>query len=381
MEGLDMDNILSPDEVDNLFSDDVSQETEVTPPEQGEDNKDKTTTEEPIVDPESLFEEPESVGSGTEDTQKEGENTQSEKTGTSPNKNFYSSIASALKDEGILSDLDDETVGKIDTPEAFAEAMEAQIKAQLDERQRRIDEALSVGVEPTEVRKYEGTIQYLNTITEDSLTAETPEGEKLRKQLIYQDYINRGFDEKRAQRETLKSFNSGSDIDDAKEALASNKDYFQSSYQEMIEEAKREEEELKKEAKREAEQLKKSIYEDSELFGIKLDKPTREKVYESITKPIYKDPESGEYLTAIQKYQRDNKTDFMKKLGLVFALTDGFTNIEKLANPLAKKKVKQSLRELEHTINTTRRNQDGSLNYIAGVSDDPESKAGWDIDA
>lgn len=71
----------------------------------------------------------------------------------------------------------------------------------------------------------------------------------------------------------------------------------------------------------------------------------------------------------------------MKKLGLVFALTDGFTNIEKLANPLAKKKVKQSLRELEHTINTTRRNQDGSLNYIAGVSDDPESKAGWDIDA
>ena len=53
MEGLDMDNILSPDEVNNLFTGEESQETQVTPPEKQEDdvNKEdnKTTTEVPDV--------------------------------------------------------------------------------------------------------------------------------------------------------------------------------------------------------------------------------------------------------------------------------------------------------------------------------------------
>ena len=58
------------------------------------------------------------------------------------------------------------------------------------------------------------------------MNSENNEGENLRKQLIYQDFINRGYSKERATREVQKSFNSGSDIDDAKEALLSNKQYF-----------------------------------------------------------------------------------------------------------------------------------------------------------
>ena len=382
MEGLDMSNILSPDEVDNLFTDDGGEETQVIPPEKQEEDKDnKTTTEIPEVDPESLFDESESVGSEKVDT-KGKESTSSKETGASPKTNFYSSIASALKEEGILSDLDDETLSKIESPEDFAEAMEAQLKAQLDERQKRIDEALQVGIEPDEVRKYEGTISYLNTITEDAIIDESAEGEKLRKQLIFQDFLNRGFSKERAQRETQKSISSGSDIEDAKEALASNKEYFKQEYDNIIAEAREAEEAEKARLKKEAADLKKSILEDKEVFeGLELDKTTREKVYNSISKPVYKDPETGEYLTAVQKYERDNRPDFLKKLGVLFTLTDGFTNLDKLVKPAAKKQVRKSLRELEHTINTTRRNTDGSLNFMSGVSDDSESKVSdYDID-
>lgn len=382
MEGLDMSNILSPDEVDNLFTDDVGEETQVIPPEKQEEDKDnKTTTEIPEVDPESLFDESESVGSEKVDT-KGKESTSSKETGASPKTNFYSSIASALKEEGILSDLDDETLSKIESPEDFAEAMEAQLKAQLDERQKRIDEALQVGIEPDEVRKYEGTISYLNTITEDAIIDESAEGEKLRKQLIFQDFLNRGFSKERAQRETQKSISSGSDIEDAKEALASNKEYFKQEYDNIIAEAREAEEAEKARLKKEAADLKKAILEDKEVFeGLELDKTTREKVYNSISKPVYRDPETGEYLTAVQKYERDNRPDFLKKLGVLFTLTDGFTNLDKLVKPTAKKQVRKSLRELEHTINTTRRNADGSLNFMSGVSDDPESKVSdYDID-
>lgn len=382
MEGLDMSNILSPDEVDNLFTDDGGEETQVIPPEKQEEDKDnKTTTEIPEVDPESLFDESESVGSEKVDT-KGKESTSSKETGASPKTNFYSSIASALKEEGILSDLDDETLSKIESPEDFAEAMEAQLKAQLDERQKRIDEALQVGIEPDEVRKYEGTISYLNTITEDAIIDESAEGEKLRKQLIFQDFLNRGFSKERAQRETQKSISSGSDIEDAKEALASNKEYFKQEYDNIIAEAREAEEAKKARLKKEAADLKKAILEDKEVFeGLELDKTTREKVYNSISKPVYRDPETGEYLTAVQKYERDNRPDFLKKLGVLFTLTDGFTNLDKLVKPAAKKQVRKSLRELEHTINTTRRNTDGSLNFMSGVSDDSESKVSdYDID-
>lgn len=382
MEGLDMSNILSPDEVDNLFTDDGGEETQVISPEKQEEDKDnKTTTEIPEVDPESLFDESESVGSEKVDT-KGKESTSSKETGASPKTNFYSSIASALKEEGILSDLDDETLSKIESPEDFAEAMEAQLKAQLDERQKRIDEALQVGIEPDEVRKYEGTISYLNTITEDAIIDESAEGEKLRKQLIFQDFLNRGFSKERAQRETQKSISSGSDVEDAKEALASNKEYFKQEYDNIIAEAREAEEAEKARLKKEAADLKKAILEDKEVFeGLELDKTTREKVYNSISKPVYRDPETGEYLTAVQKYERDNRPDFLKKLGVLFTLTDGFTNLDKLVKPTAKKQVRKSLRELEHTINTTRRNTDGSLNFMSGVSDDPESKVSdYDID-
>lgn len=383
MEGLDMDNILSPDEVESLFTSDGSEETQVTPPEQQEEeNKEKPTTEVPEVNPDELFtEEPESVGSEKVDTQGKEDTTSKEETGTSPKTNFYSSIASALKEEGILSALDEETLSKIQTPEDFAEAMENELKAKLDERQKRIDEALQVGVEPDEVRKYEGTINYLNTITEDAISDESANGEKLRKQLIFQDFLNRGFSKERAQRETQKSFNSGSDVEDAKEALASNKEYFQQEYEDLIAEARAEEEAEKARTKKEAEELKKSILDEKEIFkGLELDKTTREKVYNSISKPVYKDPETGQYLTAIQKYERDNKQDFLKKIGLLFTMTDGFTNLDKLVKPTATKQVKKSLRELEHTINTTRRNTDGSLSFISGVSDDPESKVSYELD-
>lgn len=383
MEGLDIDNILSPDEVESLFTSDGSEETQVTPPEQQEEeNKEKPTTEVPEVNPDELFtEEPESVGSEKVDTQGKEDTTSKEETGTSPKTNFYSSIASALKEEGILSALDEETLSKIQTPEDFAEAMENELKAKLDERQKRIDEALQVGVEPDEVRKYEGTINYLNTITEDAISDESANGEKLRKQLIFQDFLNRGFSKERAQRETQKSFNSGSDVEDAKEALASNKEYFQQEYEDLIAEARAEEEAEKARTKKEAEELKKSILDEKEIFkGLELDKTTREKVYNSISKPVYKDPETGQYLTAIQKYERDNRQDFLKKIGLLFTMTDGFTNLDKLVKPTATKQVKKSLRELEHTINTTRRNTDGSLSFISGVSDDPESKVSYELD-
>ena len=385
-EELSLDNILGAEEIENLFVED--EDTQDTPPANGEPpkkeeepDKDKEETTE-VVDVDNLFTDtPESVGSGKENTE-EKEDTTPKGDGTSP-KNFYSSIAKALKEEGIFPDLDDEGLSKVKDPEDFRDLIDQQIKAGLDERQRRIDEALNAGVEPTEIRKYENTINFLDSLKEENISDEGDKGEKLRKDLIYQDFINRGYSKERAAREVQKSFNAGTDIDDAKEALKSNIDFFKDKYDELVNEAKSEAEQEEKERKEQAEKLKSSILNDKDVFGdLSINKSTRQKIYDNIAKPVYKDPETGEYFTAIQKYEMENRTDFLKNIGLLFTLTDGFKNLDGLVKGKVKKEVKKGLRELEHTLNNTARTSDGNLKFVSGVDEDPESfiGKGWNLD-
>lgn len=380
MDGLNIDNILSVDEIDNLFVEE--EETESPDVDLGEEEKQKEKTTE--VDPENLFsDEPESVGSEEEDNQEDQEDTDSKKDGSSPKKNFYSSIAKALQEEGIFPDLDDERTNKISTPEDFAQAIEETIQSKLDERQRRIDEALNANVEINDIKKYENTIQYLDSLQDETLTVEGEQGENLRKQLIFQDFVNRGYSEQRAQREVQKSLNAGTDIEDAKEALKSNKEFFNTQYETLIENAKKEDEKIIAQRKEESVKIKKAILEDKKVFGeIQLDKTTRQKIFDNISKPVYKDPETGEYYTAIQKYEMENRTEFLKNLGLLFTLTDGFKSLDKLVKGKVTKEVKKGLKELENTLNNTARTSDGNLKFISGVDEDPEAfiGKGWDLD-
>ena len=384
-EELSMDNILSADEIEGLFED---QEIQDTQPEENEENTDENqennneeTEETTEVTTENTSEKPEGVGS--EDNIEEQEDTTSNKGGSSPKNNFYSSIAKAFAEEGIFPDLDDESASKIKTPEEFRDLIEDRIKSELDERQKRVDEALNAGVEPSDIRKYENTISYLDSIKDETITSENEEGEKLRKQLIYQDFVNRGYSQERATREVKKSFDAGTDIEDAKEALKSNLEFFQGQYDNLIEEAKAEEEKEIKQRKEQAEKLKKSILEDKEVFGeLSIDKKTRQKIFDNISKPIYKDPNTGQIFTALQKYEMENRTDFLKNVSLVFTLTDGFKNLDGLVKGKVKKEVKKGIRELENVLNNTARTSDGNLRFVSNVEDDPESfiGQGWTLD-
>lgn len=390
-EELILDNILGAEEIENLFVDDEVQDTspedEVTPDQEDgkEDKKNKEKDEETteVIDVDNLFtDEPESVGSGKDNT-KGKEDTSSREDSTSPQKTIYSSIAKALKEEGIFPDLDDEVLSKVKEPEDFRDLVEQQIKAGLEERQKRIDDALNYGIEPTEIKRYENTLNFLDSVKEENITDESDKGEELRKNLIFQDFINRGYSRERATREVQKSFNAGTDIEDAKEALKSNTEYFKGKYDDLIEDAKLEAQKEEENRKEQANKLKESILNEKNILGdLSIDKPTRQKIYDNISKPIYRDPETGEYYTAIQKYKKDNRVDFLKYLGLIFTLTDGFKSLDGLVKGKVRKEVKNGLRDLERAINNTARNSDGNLKFVSGVDEDPESfiGKGWKID-
>ena len=389
MEELTLDSILTGDQINNLFS---NEETQGAPPEEKgdkEDNKKDKETKPPEektneietteASLEALFGEPESVGSNEDKQDKE--DTSSNKSNTSSN--FYSSIANALVEDGILQNLNEESLSKIKTSEDFAEAISNEIKSQLDERQKRINEALESGMELSEVQQYERYINILDNVTDEQLDSEGEEGENLRKNIIYQDCLNKGFSKERAMKVVDRAIRSGTDIEDAKEALQDNKKFFKDKYDSVLKEAKQAQEEEKKKLKKQAEELKTSILEEDKAFGeISLDKKTRQRVYDSICKPVYTNPESGEKLTVIQKYELEHRTDFLKNVGLLFVLTDGFKNINKLVNDKVKKETKKSLSNLEHTLKSSGSNLNkGNLSFANNSGDnDPESLfKGWQL--
>lgn len=360
MEELDLDNILSGDEIATLFEEPPKKE----PKEEPKEEKKEETTD---FDEENPFgtSQKESVGSEDEDIQGKGDTDNNGVSSSPKNKNFYSSITDALVVDGIFPDLDKETIQNVKTPEDFQKIIEEQINARFTEKEKRINEALNNKVEPSVVQQYESTIDYLNNINDDSLSTEDEEGENLRRQLIYNDYLNRGFSKTRAEKMVNDAIENGTDIDDAKDALQGVKDFYNNKYKEILDSAKENEEKLAEERTKQSENLKKSIMEDKNLYGdVDVDKATRTKIYDFITKPIHKDS-NGNYMTALQKYQSENTIEAMKNFAICYTLTNGFKDWSKLGSKQAKKEVKKGLANLEKVINSTSRNNDGSLGFVS----------------
>ena len=367
-------------DIENIFMDESELERtqEELTPEEKEKKKNEKPTE---LNEEDLFLSTESVSS-EEETQEQEDTTlaeeQKKKNSTSPN--TYSSLAIALKQDGILSELEDKDIEEVKDAESLALAIEKQVESRFESSQKRIKEALDNDVDPSDIKRFENTLTYLNNIKEEDIKDETEKGENLRKQLIFTDLINKGFSKERATKKVNQSFDSGTDIEDALDALDGNKEHFSDSYQKLIDDAKAETEAEKKRIKKDSETLQKKILDTESPFGeLKLDKATRKAAFDNINKPIFKD-EDGTYLTAIQKYQKDNKIDFMHKLGVIFTLTDGFKNMEKLIKGAVAKETRKGLKELEHVLATSRSINDGGLELMGAGGNDSESYSGLRLD-
>ena len=180
MDTLDSDNIFTDEEVTRILGeiDSPEKESEETINDGDNEDQEEEVAEEEFLDEFSDREPSESVGSRTPESEQQG----------SP-ANIFNSIASALREEGVFPDLDDATLNEVKDARSFRQLIDKQIASGLDERQRRIDDALSNGVQPSEIQQYEGALAYLNQITDEALTANSEQGEDLRKRIIYQEGI------------------------------------------------------------------------------------------------------------------------------------------------------------------------------------------------
>lgn len=264
--------------------------------------------------------------------------------------NFYSSIATSLHKDGILNLLDDTDFKEVTDATSFAAVFQKQIDSMLDAQQQRINEALNSNVPVDAVKQFEQTISYLEGIDQSTIESESEEAEQLRGNIIVQDYMNKGFSQERANKEAAKSFDAGTDIEDAIDSLKDVKKFYNEGYKKVLTESKEAKQNKLKEEKKQLQELEDKFLKTEEpIKGIKLTPLERKKMYKQFTDFVDKDA-SGKPLNAIQKYAKDNPSDYQYALNTLYYLTDGFQNLGKVVGKEVKNKTKSALSELEKTL-------------------------------
>lgn len=387
MDGIGLDNMLGAEEVEKMFSNTATQEEETNPEnkseeETSESNNNSETEETAEVDFSDLFgNQPESVG-GEKNTERNGGAPESSDGQGSPQKNLFSSIAKAVRDEGVFPDLSDDTINAVKDAATLKKLFDDQISNMFTEEQKRLKNAMESGATSDEMQQYQNALnlsQFLeNRDTLATLNKESADGENLRRRVMYQDYANKGFNHDRALKMIQKSFDDGTDLEDAKEAYNSCKEYYKQQIDDFQQEIEKRQQAQKANEQKQFSNLKKHILDTENFYdGVKVDRQTRQKAYDAIARPVYKD-EQGNYINALQKYQREHPTEFMENVALLFALTDEFKNVNKLTQKKVQQGIKKGFEEVANVLNTTRRNGDGTLN-LANSAPDTEDRENWTL--
>lgn len=353
-EGLDLELNLD----DNLEIEQTSSEEETSE----EENEINNTGEDQSDSEEVAGEDQEDEGSDTDDEESDD---------VSPDDNLYSSFASVLVEKGLLPSLDLEN-SKISTIDDLTETLRSEVNNQA--KQYLIEkvgeegyEALEKGISLAEYQNYQNNVNTLDNIDDDVLENDL----ELAKQIIKQDYISQGMTESRVNRILKKSIDLGEDVvlEDAKESLQSLKAIQAMQLEKLAEQRQEQQNQQKLLQEKIDNDLKNSIYNQDEYFeNLKVNKDIKDKVYNSITKIVSTNPDTGVAENKLMRSRRENPIEFDKKLYYLYEITDGFTNISKLIN----KSESKAASRLEQQLRKSKFESSGAPAFM----DDPESYDG-----
>lgn len=269
--------------------------------------------------------------------------------GSESSSNLYSSLAAFVHEQGLLPSLNID-LKDIKTADDFASVFNKELDVQAELRLN--DYLANLDLNKIGIAKKD--IQDLNTINVDSLKNDI----NLAKRIIYDDYLNQGLDEKKANRMLNRLIDLGEDaiLEDAEESLESLKEFKNreieketNSYKERLEADKVEQSKLD-------EQMKKTIYESKDLIsGLKPNKSLQDKVYKSINDIVGKSPD-GVFENKFMKERRENPLEFEIRMYHFYELTNGFKDLSKISTNAKSSAVK----DLEQIARKTKFKDNGT---------------------
>jgi hypothetical protein len=347
LEQLSLESLGDSDDLDFLASTQEDTTSEEEQEESSEENND-------IVDDPN-------VEATEEEAEAEEENVVDEETpeeGT-PSKDFSKTLsffASALAEEGVLTSLDKDT--KIESFDDLKEVVLKTIKdnefAGLNERQKNYLKTLELGLPEDEFIKSEKQFEDLSKITKETLE----DREDLRKQLITEDFLSKGFNKEKAEKLAQMSIDSGTDVEDAMDALEAKRSTIKKQQEQQVAQRKAEIESAKKQQSELNNKIKSIVFDEKKeiIPGFKYNSKVAEKTYDLLTKPVDM-TEDGRPLSAIAKARSENPIDFEIKLHTLFALTDGFKDFSSFYKTTKSK----ATQEFINKLNSNTLGKEGSL--------------------
>lgn len=308
-----------------------------------EENDDNTNVDDTTLKNNNPVEDDSSEEVDEEDVEDEGGE------GSESSSNLYSSLAAFVHEQGLLPSLDID-LKDIKSADDFANVFNKELDIQAELRLN--DYLANLDLNKIGVAKKD--IQDLNTINSDSLKNNID----LAKRIIYDDYLNQGLDEKKANRMLNRLIDLGEDaiLEDAEESLESLKEFKNreieketQSYKEKLEADKINQVKLD-------EQMKKTIYESKDLIsGLKANKALQDKVYKSINDIVGKSPD-GVFENKFMKERRENPLEFEIRMYHFYELTNGFKDLNKISTNAKSSAVK----DLEQIARKTKLKDNGT---------------------
>lgn len=290
--------------------------------------------------------------------------------GSSPD--VYSSIAQALVEDGILNL---PNIDGINNADALRSAFQYEIEQRLSPLQLRVNAALDSGMGRDEIQNYESALSEIQNYTDEAISDESDAGAELRHNLIKEACIARGMSDAQAQREADKSFKAGTDLEDAKEARNFCEDRMKQLYRDAIESKRQQQMQYAQQVQQREQALQASIInDDGRMFG-QLPENTKRMVLTNLYARNVR-MNDGTMLTPIEARAASDPVGFQKAMAVVFTLTDGFTNFDRLGDIKANKTIKRGIEGLERTLRSSGRGG-GAYKYANNTN---PKKSGGDSD-
>lgn len=269
--------------------------------------------------------------------------------GSESSSNLYSSLAAFVHEQGLLPSLDID-LKDIKSADDFANVFNKELDIQAD---LRLNDYLA-NLDLNKIGNAKRDIQDLSSINSESLK----DNIDLAKRIIYDDYLNQGLDEKKANRMLNRLIDLGEDaiLEDAEESLESLKEFKNREIEKETQSYKQKLESDKVEQARLDEQMKKTIYESKDLIsGLKPNKSLQDKVYKSINDIVGKSPD-GTFENKFMKERRENPLEFEIRMYHFYELTNGFKDLSKISTNAKSSAVK----DLEQIARKTKLKDNGT---------------------
>lgn len=268
-------------------------------------------------------------------------------------------------ERGNLTDLNEEELQKVVDEEgedaAFAYIFETEVKKNnesirnelLEQYEDDVKDYLSLresGVDVPDARNIAQSKKFYDTLKEEDI--ESDDKEKLRADVLTDWYKQKTqFKPEKIRKLVDNHISLGEDVEMAKEAVTEMKEHFSTKTKEYQEMAEKQQEEFKRQNEKQLEELKNKIDGLDEVIpGQKVNKQTKDKIHDLITKPVAQD-DRGNVLNHIwnKRAQDPFKFDTMLAYLDILGVLDGKT--DKLLKPAKT----QATSELADSIKSDKR--------------------------